>query len=204
MKKILAILSIFMFLAVGVFAGPDRIVNLTVTNRMGNSIGFNWNVPYGAISNDVRISTNAINTPNWNSAERLDYLDAAWTPGKTQFVTVIDLTTNTTYFVAVKTQGTNGWSIMSNLAKVTTGGDTATVTLEWRPSVSTNAAGYNVYHGTSLGGPYGDKTIVGNTTTATIDKLIWGKPYFFVATTVDTAGNESGFSNETEYAPGKQ
>jgi hypothetical protein len=71
----------------------------------------------------------------------------------------------------------------------------ANVTLSWNPSSSTNAAGYNIYYGTTSG-IYPNKIDVGNVTTATISNLCAGVTYYFTATTYDNNADESSFSNE--------
>jgi fibronectin type 3 domain-containing protein len=62
-------------------------------------------------------------------------------------------------------------------------------------STSSNAAGYNVYRGAISGGPYtkvNSSLIVGTTYT---DSLVQaGQSYYYVATAVDTSGNESAYS----------
>ena len=69
------------------------------------------------------------------------------------------------------------------------------VTLAWNPSSTPDVAGYKIYYGTACG-CYSNAMEVGNTTNATVSGLVPGIKYFFAATTVDSAGNESGFSNE--------
>ena len=73
------------------------------------------------------------------------------------------------------------------------------VTLAWNPSSTPDIAGYKIYYGTACG-CYSNVLEVGNTTNATVSGLVPGIKYFFAATTVDSTGNESGFSNEAIYA----
>jgi hypothetical protein len=72
------------------------------------------------------------------------------------------------------------------------------VTLAWNPSSTPNVAGYKIYYGTACRG-YTNAVAVGNTTNATISGLSPGITYYFAATTLDSAGAESGFSNEATY-----
>ena len=70
------------------------------------------------------------------------------------------------------------------------------VSISWGPSPSTNAAYYKVYRGTVSGGPYGllATNITANTyTDSTVQS---GATYYYVTTTVSTAGLESIFSNQ--------
>jgi fibronectin type 3 domain-containing protein len=59
----------------------------------------------------------------------------------------------------------------------------------------TDLAGYKVYYGTSSG-HYTQSVIVGNATNSTINNLASGHTYYFAVTAYDSAGLESGFSNE--------
>jgi hypothetical protein len=72
------------------------------------------------------------------------------------------------------------------------------VTLNWDPSSATNVAGYKIYYGTASHS-YSQVVTVDNVTSATISALTAGQTYYYAATTVDAAGNESAFSNEASY-----
>jgi len=73
------------------------------------------------------------------------------------------------------------------------------VTLNWLASTSPNIAGYNVYRGTSSGGPY---TIVNSAlvpATTYLDTVVQaGVTYYYVVTAVDTSHNESVQSNQAQ------
>ena len=76
-------------------------------------------------------------------------------------------------------------------------GNSHTVTLNWVASISSNVAGYNVYRGTVSGGPYAklnsSSLVVGTTyTDSTVQSQ---QSYYYVATAVDSSGNESAYSN---------
>jgi hypothetical protein len=75
---------------------------------------------------------------------------------------------------------------------------TQSVTLGWEPSIDPNVAGYNIYYGTASH-VYVNKVTSGNVTNATVSGLVEGITYFFAATTTDTSGAESDFSNEASY-----
>ncbi|GFE58388.1 hypothetical protein AOG1_22680 [Geobacter sp. AOG1] len=81
----------------------------------------------------------------------------------------------------------------------------AQTTLAWAPPVNpdgtpfTGVAGYHLYFGTASG-TYTQSVDTGNVTSYTIGSLADGTTYYFVVTDYDTAGNESGFSNEVSRA----
>jgi len=75
---------------------------------------------------------------------------------------------------------------------------TAQVMLSWTASQSPGIAGYNIYRGTTSGGPYTkiNSSLDPNTTyndTAVQD----GVTYYYVTTAVDNQGEESSYSNES-------
>jgi len=72
------------------------------------------------------------------------------------------------------------------------------VTLAWSPSTNADVAGYHVYYG-GASRAYKNMVAAGNVTNAAISGLLGGAEYFFAATTVDSAGVESLFSNEISY-----
>jgi hypothetical protein len=71
------------------------------------------------------------------------------------------------------------------------------VALSWAASTSSNIAGYNVYRGTTSGGPY---TVVNGAlvtgTTFTDGSVVAGQTYYYVTTAVDSGSNQSGYSNQ--------
>jgi hypothetical protein len=69
--------------------------------------------------------------------------------------------------------------------------------LSWTASTSANVAGYNMYRGTTSGGPYAkvnSALIAGTTYTDT--NVQAGVTYYYVATAVDTSNNESAYSTQ--------
>jgi hypothetical protein len=71
------------------------------------------------------------------------------------------------------------------------------VNLSW--AGSTNALGYNVYRGTTSGGPYSQiNSSLDGTTAFTDNTVTSGLTYYYVATAVDSSSNESGYSNQTQ------
>ena len=73
------------------------------------------------------------------------------------------------------------------------------VTLNWTASTSSNIAGYNVYRSTTSGGSYTKmNTTLVVPTSYTDNGVSAGQTYFYVATAVDTSGNESVHSNQAQ------
>jgi Malectin domain len=71
------------------------------------------------------------------------------------------------------------------------------VSLSWTASVTPNVAGYNVYRGKTSGGPYTlITTALATGTTYTDASVQASTTYYYVATAVDSMGNESLNSNE--------
>lgn len=71
-------------------------------------------------------------------------------------------------------------------------------TLAWDPSSSSSVAGYNVYYGQSSGN-YSSKVSVPNQNSYVLTGLQDGQTYYFVVTARDSAGTESGRSNEVSF-----
>jgi len=71
------------------------------------------------------------------------------------------------------------------------------VFLSWNASVSSDVVGYNVYRGSTSGGPY---TIVNSSlvaaTTFTDSTVLAGQTYYYVCTAVDNNSNQSTYSDE--------
>jgi hypothetical protein len=71
----------------------------------------------------------------------------------------------------------------------------ASVSLAWQPSPSSGVTGYDIYYGTSSGN-YITAVPVFGVTNLTIYGLTSGQTYYFAATSVDSAGDQSAFSPE--------
>jgi hypothetical protein len=73
----------------------------------------------------------------------------------------------------------------------------SSVTIGWSPSSSPNLAGYMIYYGTSSGN-YITAVLVDNSqaTNVTINGLVPGTTYYFAATSIDSSGNQSAYSQE--------
>lgn len=72
------------------------------------------------------------------------------------------------------------------------------VSLSWADSGS-GIVGYNVYRGNTSGGPYAEiNSGLDPSTTYTDSSVLAGQTYYYVATSVQSSGTESGYSNETQ------
>jgi hypothetical protein len=75
-------------------------------------------------------------------------------------------------------------------------GNSHAVTVNWVVSTSSNVAGYNIYRGATSSPPYtklNPTPVVG--TTFTDSTVQAQQTYYYVATAVDTSGNESAYSS---------
>jgi hypothetical protein len=76
---------------------------------------------------------------------------------------------------------------------------TVSASLTWLPSADPSVAGYKIYYG-GASHQYTNVVAVGAVTNAVIPGLSPNTTYFFAATSLDSAGDESDFSNEAAYA----
>jgi hypothetical protein len=73
----------------------------------------------------------------------------------------------------------------------------SSVRLSWTASTSLNVTSYNVYRGTTTGGPYVKVNSSPVAALTYVDSSVSsGRSYFYVATAVDGNGNESTYSTE--------
>jgi hypothetical protein len=75
----------------------------------------------------------------------------------------------------------------------------ATVTVAWDPNPEPTVAGYNMYYGTTSG-RYTNSVDVGSATRCAISALQEGVTYYLAVTAYDSAGNQSGYSDEITYS----
>jgi hypothetical protein len=71
------------------------------------------------------------------------------------------------------------------------------VTLSWTPSTS-NVIGYFVYRSSVSGGPYTKLNAAVDSQPTFVDSGLASGTYYYVVTSVDPSGTESGFSNEVQ------
>ena len=83
-----------------------------------------------------------------------------------------------------------------SLNETLSGTGTHTVGVSWQPSTST-VAGYNIYRGTAVAGPYAKVNSSLITGSNYVDPSVQaGQTYYYVATAVDSNNNESAYSNQ--------
>jgi Abnormal spindle-like microcephaly-assoc'd, ASPM-SPD-2-Hydin len=90
----------------------------------------------------------------------------------------------------------------SPIAEAVTGSGISTtghsVNLSWNAS-SSKVVGYNVYRGSVSGGPYIQiNSTVDPSTTYTDTTVVGGNTYYYVSTSLNSGGIESGFSNQVK------
>jgi fibronectin type 3 domain-containing protein/photosystem II stability/assembly factor-like uncharacterized protein len=92
-------------------------------------------------------------------------------------------------------------SAPSNL--VVTDSSSGTISLEWGKNVEPDLLCYRIYRGTSSNPTTKVDSATGSSDTSkTFTGLTNGTRYYFRVTAVDSTGNESGYSNETNAVPG--
>jgi hypothetical protein len=73
------------------------------------------------------------------------------------------------------------------------------VNLSWNPSNSQNVSGYNIYRGTTSGGPYGKiNSSLDSSTLYTDQSVVAGQTYYYVTTAVNSSDQESSYSNQAK------
>ena len=105
---------------------PADVSNLSVSNITQNSVLLSWSAP-GDDGNtgqaqlyDVRYSTFALNSSNWDSATQAFGEPSPRTAGITQSMPISVLTSGTTYYFGLKTRDETVWSGLSNVPMATT------------------------------------------------------------------------------------
>ena len=106
---------------------PAAVANLAAGSATTSTITLTWTAPGDdgstgtAASYDIRYSTSAINAGNWASATQVTGEPAPAAAGTNQNMTVTGLTSNTTYYFAIKTSDeVSNVSSLSNIASQAT------------------------------------------------------------------------------------
>jgi hypothetical protein len=162
---------------------PAAVTNLAASSPTGSSVALSWTAPGDsgtagtATTYDIRYSTSAITDGNWGSATQVTGEPAPAAAGTAQNMTVSGLTSDTTYYFAIKTADeVPNWSGLSNVPS----GRTSDVTA---PAAVTNLAtsGATASSITLTWTAPGDSGTTGTATTydirystATISDANWG------------------------------
>lgn len=114
-------------------------------------------------------------------------------PASANSVTVPAGATSTTFTATAGTVSTNQSVTLTATAL-------NSVSLSWTASTSSNATYYNVYRGVTSSGPYTLVRNVGLVTTFVDNNIQNGQNYYYVTTAVNSAGEESAYSNQASAA----
>jgi len=106
---------------------PSAITNLSVSNISQTSVNLNWTAPGDdgnsgtASSYDIRYSTSPVTESNWSSAIQVTGEPAPSAGGTSQSYTLTGLSSNATYYFALKTRDeVPNWSGLSNVVSAKT------------------------------------------------------------------------------------
>jgi len=73
------------------------------------------------------------------------------------------------------------------------------VNLSWTASSSPDVTGYNIYRGTTSGGPYGKiNSSLDSSTLYSDESVVAGQTYYYVTTAVNSSDQESSYSNQAK------
>lgn len=116
---------------------PSAIADLSVTGATGSSLSLRWTAPGDdgtsgtATSYDIRYSTSAITSSNWNSATQASGEPTPAAAGTVQTFTLNGLQGSRTYYVAIRTLDNGGnLSALSNVVSGTTTDTIAPATIQ--------------------------------------------------------------------------
>jgi cellulose 1,4-beta-cellobiosidase len=87
-------------------------------------------------------------------------------------------------------------SISTNQNATLTATALNSVSLSWSASSSTNITNYDVYRGTTSGGPYSEIATLGVMTSYTDYNVQNGQTYYYVTAAITSSGQESAYSNQ--------
>ena len=161
--------------------GTSATQSVTISNTGNSSVSISQVTASGA-----GFSTSGIALPLSLAAAQTMSLGVTFAPTTAGSlpgsVTVVSNATNSPLVVALSGTGATPVS--------------HTVSLTWTPSSSTYS-GFNVYRGTTSGGPYAKVDTSMISTSSYMDASVGsGQTYYYVATELDSTGTESGYSSE--------
>jgi hypothetical protein len=158
---------------------------------------------------ELRISTAPITPANWSSVPVVPGLPLPRPSGTHQQTTVRGLSSDTTYYFAIRTEDDAGnWSGLSNVVRwdwtpatappapptgLTAVRDDPNVRLSWSPNHESDLAGYSVYRATAAGGPYAKLNAALVLTTGFLDSSVPSgvAAVWYQVTATNTGGSES-------------
>jgi hypothetical protein len=116
---------------------PWAVRDLSVSAIANRTVTLTWTAPILSDSNghltayDLRYMGRPIMNYSWDNAEIVSPMPVPGPPGSKETMIVTNLTPQTSYFFALKSCGDslNEWSVLSNIAAVTTHDDSGTVSL---------------------------------------------------------------------------
>ena len=148
----------------------------TITTA-GGSVPFVWGISAGTLPPGLLL------TPSANSRTAT----LAGTP-----------TVAATYTFSISVKGHGGHTSTVAYTLIIQAPTEHVVDLTWTESQG-DIVGYNVYRGTTHGGPYGQINVSLVTSTIYSDtSVVDGTTYYYVTTAIDPEGTQSGYSNEGE------
>lgn len=167
-----------------VSVGSSKALSTTLTNTGGSSVTVSGVNIAGAGFNASGVSTGQIITAGQAVTVSITFAPAA-TGGVTGSLTI----------------SSNASNSPTTTAFAGTGAAVSYSTeLSWTASTS-SVAGYNIYRGTTSGGPYTKLTAsVDSNTTYADDSVQAGSTYYYVVTSVNSSGAESAYSNQVSAA----
>ena len=161
--------------------GTTATQSVTISNTGNSSVSISQIIESGA-----GFTTTGIALPLSLAAGQTASFNVNFAPASTGnlagSVTVVSNATNSHLVVALSGTGASPAS--------------HSVSLSWTPSSSTYA-GFNVYRGTTSGGPYTRVDTSMISSTSYVDAGVSsGHTYYYVATELNSSGTESGYSSE--------
>ncbi len=164
--------------------GSSKTLSTTLTNSGGSSVTVSSVSIAGAGFNPGGISTGQIITAGQAVTVSVTLAPAA-TGGVTGSLTITSNASNSPTKISLS--GTGAAASYST-------------SLSWTASTS-SVIGYNVYRGTTSGGPYAKLTASVDSNTAYADDSVQaGLTYYYVVTSVNSSGAESAYSNQVSAA----
>jgi len=164
--------------------GSSKTLSTTLTNSGGSSVTVSSVTIAGAGFNPGGISKGQIITAGQGVTVSVTFAPAA-TGGVTGSLTITSNASNSPTKISLS--GTGAAASYST-------------SLSWTASTS-SVIGYNVYRGTTSGGPYTKLTAsVDSNTSYADDSVLAGLTYYYVVTSVNSSGAESAYSNQVSAA----